>query len=103
MDTSSWYIVATIVALLPVYLIKQYIATSNPIYLLATMTMYVVLIRAYIDIFSHHQVSASYTVLQITQILVVVLMGIVIFGDKPTSRSIIGMGLGIVSVGLLAR
>jgi len=101
METIYWYVVATIVALLPIYLIKQYTVNKNINYLLLTMVLYLVLMIAYIQIFQQHQVSSSYTVLQIAQILIVCLMGLLIYGEPITWSVVVGLISGIVSIYLL--
>lgn len=101
METIYWYVVASIVALLPIYLIKQYTVDKNMNYLLLTMVLYLVLMIAYIQIFGQHQVSTSYTVLQIAQILIVCLIGILLYGEPITWRVVVGLISGTLSIYLL--
>ena len=101
MDVIYWYIIATIVALLPIYLIKQYVISSNAIYLLAVMTLYIIMMVSYIEIFKQDEVASSYTILQITQILTVVIMGLLFFDEKLTLNKTIGLCFGLTSVYLL--
>ena len=101
MDIVYWYVVATLVALTPIYLIKQYVISSNAIYLLLTMLFYTMLLISYIKIFEVHQVSSSYTILQITQIMIVVIMGLLFFNDSMTTNKALGLCSGILSIYLL--
>ena len=76
-----WLVFATIIALLPVLLIKQYIATKNIFYLIISLIAYVILIICYINIFSVSNISSTYTILQILQILVVIIVGMIALAD----------------------
>ncbi len=92
-------IIATIIALLPVIFIKKYIKTKNSIYLLLSLVLYILLIVAYIKLFSQGiDVSTIYTLLQILQILIVFIVGIFYFKEDITRNKIIGTGLGIGAV-----
>jgi multidrug transporter EmrE-like cation transporter len=92
-------IAATIIALLPVIFIKKYINTKNNIYLLLSLVLYILLIGAYIKLFSQGiDVSTVYTLLQILQILIVFLVGIFYFKENVTRNKILGTIFGIFSV-----
>jgi multidrug transporter EmrE-like cation transporter len=101
MDLIYWYVIATLVALIPIYLIKQYVISSNLLYLLIAMVLYIILMISYIKIFEHDQVASSYTILQITQIVAVVIMGLLFFDEKITTNKTIGLCFGLTSVYLL--
>lgn len=101
MDIIYWYVVAILVALVPIYLIKKFVITSNENYLLLTMLLYAILIISYVKIFQQEPVASAYVILQILQIIVVVLMGVLLFDDKVTFNKIIGLCFGIISVYLL--
>ena len=96
-----WIIIATIIALLPVILIKQYIATKNIIFLIISLIAYIILMTCYIKIFSSGDMSSIYTILQILQILVVIIFGVIILKEPITVNKIVGIILSIISITLL--
>ena len=101
MDLIYWLIFATVIAITPLYFIKKYIQTNNIIFLIVALVLYIVLIKSYIEIFQLKEISSSYTILQITQILLVVVGGIFIFNEKLTMIKIIGIICALTSVYLL--
>ncbi len=98
-----WIIIATIIALIPILLIKQYIITKNFNYLILALLTYIVLIICYINIFSHNIISTTYTILQILQILTMVIIGIILYKENINFNKIIGLILGIISIYLLYK
>ena len=92
---------ASIVALLSIYFIKQYIIDKNILYLVLALFSYLLLIYSYIKLFEIAEVSSTYTILQILQILIVLIMGIVFFKETLNMNKIIGIVLGLISVYLL--
>ncbi len=102
MDLIYWQIFATLTAIINAYLIKQYVISLNMFYLLLIMLLYMVLMISYINIFEQKEVSSSYTVIQIMQILVVVVMGLLFFDEEITSNKVIGVCFGLWSVYLLS-
>ena len=94
-------LIATIVALLPVYFIKMYIKNSNNIYIFLSLLSYIILMICYIKIFTTMDIASSYTILQILQIILVILIGYIIFNEKINLNKLIGIILGIVSIILL--
>lgn len=99
-------LIATIVALLPVYFIKMYINNKSKSYilnpwLLLSLLSYIILMICYIKIFTTMDIASSYTILQILQIILVILIGYFIFNEKINLNKLIGIILGIVSIILL--
>jgi multidrug transporter EmrE-like cation transporter len=101
MEIIYWLLFATIIAILPIYFIKQFLITNEIINLIIALFLYCILIKSYIEIFKQKQISSSYTLLQITQILLVVFGSIVIFNEEITSKKIFGIITGLLSVYLL--
>lgn len=101
MNIIYWLLLATIIAILPVYFIKQFILTNNNVNLIYALVLYIILIKLYIEIFKQQQISSSYTLLQITQILLVVFGSIVFFNEQLTYKKIGGIVTGLLSVYLL--
>ena len=98
-----WIIIATIIALIPVLLIKQYIVTKNFNYLILALIAYIVLIICYINIFNTNVVSSTYVILQILQILIMVIIGIILYKENINITKIIGIILGILAIVLLYK
>jgi drug/metabolite transporter (DMT)-like permease len=96
------YGIATLVALLPIYLIKEYVITSNINLLVITILLYALLAFLYIKIFEQKEISSSYTLLQISQILAVTAMGSLFFNEIINFNKITGLIFGILSVYFLA-
>ncbi len=92
--------IATIFAILPVMLIKKYIQTKNTWYLFATVSTYIFLMIAYINLLGlgNVEVSSVYTLLQIMQILAAFIVGVVYFKEKIHRNKLIGTGLGIAAI-----
>ena len=97
-----WIIIATIIALIPILLIKNYIITKNFNYLIFALIAYIILIICYINIFSNNVIS-TYTILQILQILAMVIIGIILYKENINFTKIIGLILGIISIYLLYK
>ena len=93
-----WIFIATVIALLPVFFIKKYILTKNYKYLLACIPLYLMLVISYINLFKNDNIGAMYTILQILQILLVVIGGIIIFKEKVDTNKVIGITFGLLSI-----
>jgi drug/metabolite transporter (DMT)-like permease len=96
-----WIIIATIIALIPIVFIKQYIITKKFNYLIFALLTYIILIICYINIFSNKAISSTYIILQILQILTMVVIGILLYKEKINFNKIIGIFLGIMSIKIL--
>ncbi len=92
---------STIIALLPLIFIKKYIQSNKIIYLIITMILYFLLMLSYIKLFEKTELSSTYTILQILQILIVLFIGVLLFNESLTMNKIIGVILGLLSVYLL--
>lgn len=99
---SLWIIIATIIALLPLFLIKQYIKSKNNTFLIFSLLSYIILMYCYIKIFSKNDISSAYTIIQVLQILLVIMFGIFAFKETVTYKKIIGIIAGIISIYCLA-
>ena len=96
-----WFIIGSISAIIPVLLIKEYTINKNVLYLIFSMMCYLVLMKSYISIFNTNKVSTSYTFIQLIQILLVVLSGIVLFKEKINLQIIAGIILACIAMFLL--
>jgi multidrug transporter EmrE-like cation transporter len=94
---------ATIVAILPLFLVKQYILTGKWYYLGICILNYLILLYLYVNIFSQPEAEISnlYVLFQIIQILVILLVGIIYYKEKLNWSKFFGISLGIISIYIL--
>ena len=98
-----YLIIATIIAILPIILIKKYIMNKQIIYLILSLILYFLLLLSYIKLFETEDVSSTYTILQILQILIIISAGLLFFNEPITSNKILGIVFGLLSIYLLNK
>lgn len=98
MNIELLIIFASIIALLPIFFIKEYIKTNNKIYIIITIISYVLLMVAYINIFKKKEIMTSYTLLQILQIIIISIISIFIYNEKLTITKTIGLLSGGIAI-----
>ena len=103
MQNLRWIMVATLVAILPIVTIKEYLKKKNYIYLVITMLLYFILMISYINILEKKDVSKIYVILQILQILIIIIYGIFILGEPINRDKSIGILCGLTSIYLLSK
>jgi drug/metabolite transporter (DMT)-like permease len=103
MNYTILLIITSIVALLPIFLIKKYINTKIKSYLFLAGFFYLLLLLSYIEVFSHAEVTSAYTLLQILQVLIIVLGGIFIFKENLNFNKIIGIISGVICIYFLTK
>lgn len=96
-------IIASIIAIIPIFLIKQYIKYNKFYYLFYSLLSYILLIYIYINIFTLAEVSSSYVILQLMQILIVILISLLLFDEHLTLTKVLGLIFAILSILLLNR
>ena len=96
-------IITSIIALVPIMFIKKYINTKNSNYLIIAAFFYLMLLLSYIKVFSQSQVTTSYTLLQIIQVLIIVFIGIFIYNETISRDKIIGIIAGIICIYFLSK
>ena len=97
-------IIATIIAIIPVYFINKYIMTNNYLYIILTIFVYMILLYSYINLSKQsEEVMVVYIQLKILQILLVAMIGIFIFNEKLTINKIIGIVAGCISIYYLSN
>ena len=97
----SLIIIASIIAILPLYFIKKYIQTNKKIYIFISILLYCIMTFLYIKIFRKGELSSYYVILQILQILIVVVAGLLLFNEKINIKKIMGIIFGIISINFL--
>ena len=90
-----------IISIIPLALIKKYILNGNMLLLVLCLLFYSVMIAIYIKLLRNDGLSKVYTLVQILQVILVVLMGILFFNEKLSLNIIIGLLFGIVAIYLL--
>ena len=98
-----WIILASLIALLPVFLIKKYTKTDNMMYIIFALCSYILLTYFYIKIFRVGELSTYYIILQILQIVLVIIGSMILFNEEINKRKIIGIILGIISIYILLK
>ena len=100
----SLLIFATIIAILPIIFVKQYIATNKNYYVILSFVAYILLFLAYYKIFkSGQEISIIYILLQILQIIIVLFVGLLFFKEKLTRNKILGTVLGVTAIYFLLK
>ena len=94
-------ILSSIITTISLLCIKQYIITKNITYIVLSAILYMALIYIYVELFQNGEISSLYVILQIVQILIVSLIGIVLYHEKITTNKIIGIIAGLICVYLI--
>ena len=96
-------LVTSIIALIPIFFIKKYINTKNILNLYIAAFFYILLLLSYVKIFTRSEISTSYTILQVIQILIIALGGIFIYNEKLNINKILGILSGFICIYFLAK
>lgn len=96
-------ITTSIIALIPIIFIKKYILSKNINNLFYAGFFYLLLLLSYVKIFSISEISTSYSILQIIQVLIIGFIGIVIYKESITVDKIIGIIAGIICMYYLTK
>lgn len=98
------FILATIISVIPIILIKEFLRSGKYIYIGLSVISYLSLLYVYVLLFSQSKkdVSSIYVILQILQILIVMLFGIFFLKEKYNYVKILGIFLGILSISILS-
>ena len=96
-------IIGSIIAVIPIILIKKYIKDNNNIYILLTLLSYLALMRTYIEIFNTGEVSKAHGISQVIQLVIGMMIGILMFNEDLTVNKIIGLVFGLLAVYFLLK
>ena len=96
-------LVTTIVAITPTLLIKKYLVDeqTNIWLFVSALIGYVLLALCYLRLYRHGDLSKTFTILHVCEILLVTVVGVTLFKESLTPRVIIGILLGVTSFWLL--
>ena len=98
-------LITTLVAVCPTLLIKKYLdsSESNLLLFILALILYVVLAFCYLTLYKDNELSKTFTLLHVCEILLVTFIGVVFFKDQLTPRIVIGTILGIIAFILLHK
>ena len=103
MNLNLLLVITTIIALLPIFFIKKYIITNDKKYIMISLFLYILLLISYIKIFRIGEISSIYVILQISQIIVIVIGGLIFFNEKITKNKIIGVIFSVIAINYLLK
>jgi hypothetical protein len=101
-------ILASIMSILPIFLILKYKQSGNFIFIFTTLFCYIVLLLSYLKIFTIKDIT-NYTLatqilyIHLLQILLVTLAELLIFKNKINNTRLIGFVLGVFSIYFLIK
>jgi len=101
-------ILASVMSILPIFLILKYKQSGNFIFIFTTLFCYIVLLLSYLKIFTIKDVT-NYTLathilyIHILQILLVTLAEVAIFKNKINNTRMLGFVLGVFSIYFLIK
>lgn len=96
-----WLFGATAVFMSAATLSRAYIGTTNILYLLLSMTLYVVGNLMMLKLMREGGLGIAVSLSAITQLLLINIIAFVFFGERLSSTQLAGLGLGILAMGLM--
>ena len=95
--------ITTVVAITPTLLIKKYLADgeTNIWLFVSALVGYILLALCYLKLYRHGDLSKTFTLLHVCEILLVTAVGITLFKESLTPRVIVGTLLGVTAFWLL--
>lgn len=96
-----WIALAIILSAIPIIMVKLYLNTNNIWFIVTAILLSIFLILTYIYIVKNYRISIIYPIIKILSVILVVVVGIFLFGEKITWRNVIGIILGLVGIYLL--
>ena len=103
MNYTLLFILLPIIAILPVFFLKNYVKERKNIYILYSFIGYILLTRLYICLLEKGEMSKLFCISQILQILLIVIGGAIIYSETITSNKIIGIGISIIALYFLSK
>ena len=95
-------VLSIIVSVLPLFMVKKYIETDNVLYIMSAVLMYGLLIYLYYRLFCENDMCYIYPLIKIASVVLMVLLGIVYFGEGFNNYKFAGIIMGIMSIVLLS-
>jgi hypothetical protein len=97
------FILLPIIAILPVFFIKNYIKSNNNNHIIYALLCYIGLTYLYIKLLSQWEMTKIFCISQVVQILIIVFGGIMLYSEKLTKNKIIGIIASIIAVYYLSK
>jgi len=97
------FILLPIVAILPVFFIKNYLKSKNNNQLLLAFGGYLGLTYLYIKLLETCEMSKIFCISQVIQILLVVFGSMLLYAEKLTRNKIIGIVASIIALYFLSK
>lgn len=104
-NKNAMLLITTVVAITPTILIKKYLADGETKWWLFVLALvgYVVLALCYLKLYRDSDLSKTFTLLHVCEILLVTAVGLTLFKEKLTPRVILGIVLGVIAFVLLHK
>ncbi len=96
-----YILIVTVSAIVACIYIKKYALTDNIEYMFIAIPIYIISIIAYIKMFKSIDVSTALPFINILQIIMIVVGGIIFFDESINNKKMIGIALGSTSCYLL--
>ena len=80
------------------YSLKQYVVNNNILFFYLATFLYFILAYLYSHLYMHGDVSNIYTIINISAIIFINIVGIIIFNENCNMNIIIGLIFGIISI-----
>ena len=103
MNITLLFILLPIIAILPVFFIKNYLQSKNNNHILYALGCYIGLTYLYIKLLANWEMSKIFCISQVIQILIIVLGGIVLYSEKITKNKILGVITSIIALYFLSK
>ena len=97
------FIIAIITSSMTVLLLKQHTKSKNNMCILFAIIADLVLIFTYLTILNNYNVNVMYPIIKIMSMIIVVLIGVFIYGEHMILENKIGIILAIVALLLLSK
>lgn len=97
------FILLPIIAILPVFFIKNYVKSNNNNHIICAMLCYIVLTYLYIKLLAKSEMTKIFCISQVIQIIIIVFGGMMLYSEKMSKNKIIGIIASIVAVYYLSK
>lgn len=82
--------------------IVQYNKTKNVMWIFLSFIIFIILLILYLHLLKNIKMSVMYPIVKIASILIIVLLGVILYGEELNMYKQIGLALGLGSIYLLA-
>jgi multidrug transporter EmrE-like cation transporter len=100
--TVLWILAGAAATGLPALFVKEYLKNKNGNWLLACILCYMVLLMAYIALFSTESIHVVYPIIKVVSILLVVAGGLLFFRERIGGKGLAGLVCAVLAIYLLS-